>query len=323
MALAEQEAAKTEAAARRKVGILIFDGVQIIDYTGPYEIFQSAGFDVYTIAATKQPIGTVAGMTVVPKYSFAEAPQPEILVVPGGGVQGVLESDATLKWVKDTTAGTRHTMSVCNGAFILAKTGLLDGLVATTTYGNIGKLAAAYPKTKVVDDRRFVDNGNIITAGGLTAGIDGALHVVSLTLGKATAQKVALGEEYDWRPDGGLARGTLADTQVASWIDDSLDGTGTWDLVSTEGGTDRWEVVSTGTSNLSATELSEHFGTICTSRGKWKSVQAPAAASAQATTSRWTFDGRDGKPWTGTLNVKAVAGAEGKYTVKLTIARIG
>src|SRR5207245_8921403 len=101
-------------------------------------------------------------------------------------------------------------MSVCNGAFILASAGLLDGLTATTTSGLIEKLRAEYPKTKVVDDRRFVDNGRIITAGGLSSGIDGALHVVSKMLGNGTAQAVALALEYDWRPGAGFARGALA-----------------------------------------------------------------------------------------------------------------
>jgi putative intracellular protease/amidase/DNA-directed RNA polymerase subunit RPC12/RpoP len=315
MPLIAEDEAKAQAAAKKHVGILIFNGVQIIDYTGPYEIFQSAGFEVYTVAETKEPIVTVAGMTVIPKYAFADAPQPDILVVPGGGVAGALGSATTLKWVKDTTAKTEHTMSVCNGAFILAKAGLLDGLTATTTHGNVPRMRTEFPKTKVVDDRRFVDNGKIITTGGLTAGIDGALHVVSLTLGKGTAQQVALGEEYDWRADGGFVRGNLADTQLAPWIDSSLDAVGKWDLVSTEGTTDRWEVVATGTSKLSAAELTDHFGKVCTAEAKWTSVPGTAG--------RWTFTGRDGKPWSGTLNVQALAGDGGKYSVKLAIAREG
>ena len=193
--------------------------------------------------------------------------QPDILVVPGGGVGGALGSAATLRWVKDATARTQHTMSVCNGAFILAKAGLLDGLTATTTHRNIPRLAADYPKTKVVDDQRYVDNGKIITTGGLTAGIDGALHVVALTLGKGTAQELALGEEYDWHPDGGFVRGALADAQFAAWIDSTADGIGHWSLVSTQGGTDRWEVVAEGTSDLSAAEVLDHIGTKLVSLG--------------------------------------------------------
>jgi putative intracellular protease/amidase len=323
MALVDRDAAKAQASARKRVGILIFDGVQIIDYTGPYEIFQGAGFDVYTVALTKDPIATVAGMTVVPKYAFADAPQPDILVVPGGGVGGALGSAATLKWVADTTAHTQHTMSVCNGAFILARAGLLDGLTATTTYGNVPKLRAQYPKTKVVDDQRYVDNGKIITTGGLTAGIDGALHVVSLTLGKGVAQQVALGEEYDWRPDGGFVRGGLGDTQLTPWLDSTVDGTGHWDVVSTNGGTDRWEVVAEGTSNLTPAALLDHIGKGCATEGKWTSVPPSAATSEAANSSRWTFTGRDGKPWNGTLTVSAAPAAEHKYTLKLWIARAG
>lgn len=323
MTLVDRDAAAAEAASRKKVGILIFDGVQIIDYTGPYEIFQAAGFDVYTVAATKEPITTVAGMRVVPRYAFDDAPPPDVLVVPGGGIAGALASAPTLKWVREVAAKATHTMSVCNGAFILAKTGLLDGLTATTTNGNVASLRAEYPKITVVDDRRFVDNGRIVTAGGLTAGIDGALHVVSVTLGPGVAQEVALGEEYDWRPDGGFVRGVLADTNVRPWIDGSLDGAGRFRLLKTEGGTDRWEIVARGTSELSAGALTERFAKACESKGGWSRVKDPGAGSPPSVTSRWTFTGRDGKPWGGTLTVQPSAGAAGEYTLTLSIARSG
>ena len=318
-ALIDEDEAKAQLAARKTVGILIFNGVQIIDYTGPYEIFQSAGFDVYTVAETKDPITTVAGMTVVPKYALADAPQPDIPVVPGGSINGPMDSAATLKWVKETAAKTRFTMSVCNGAFILAKAGLLDGLTATTTHGLITQLRAEYPKTKVVYDQRFVDNGKIVTAGGLTAGIDTALHVVSKTLGRGTAQRTALGEEYDWHEKNGFVRGLLADANLLPWIDTSIDGTGTWDLIRTEGGTDRWDVEARGTSKLSAAELVDRFGKSCTTEGGWKA--ATSAGSTPAGSGRWTFSGRDGKPWTGTLRVEAIDGTAGTYNLKLTIAR--
>jgi putative intracellular protease/amidase len=211
MPLVDQETARRdrEAAAReqKKVAILIFDGVEIIDYTGPWEVFGAAGFEVYTVAATKEPVTTAMGMTVLPKYTFGDAPQADVLVVPGGGVKAAQGSAPTLKWVTDASARTALTMSVCNGAFILASAGLLDGLTATTTSGNIARLSAEYPKTKVVDDQRFVDNGRIITTAGLSAGIDGALHVVSRMLGPGMAQKVALVEEYDWHPDAAWKRG--------------------------------------------------------------------------------------------------------------------
>src|SRR5262249_55059194 len=192
MALIEEEAAKALIQARKKAAILIFDGVEIIDYTGPYEVFGASNFDVYTVAATPDPVTTAMGMKVVPKYTFADAPQPDVLVVPGGSVRAARQSAPTLKWVTDTTQHTAHTMSVCNGAFILASAGLLDGLTATTTYHLLGDLASDYPKVKVVDDRRFADNGKIITAAGLSSGIDGALHVVEKIYGPGRAQSVAL-----------------------------------------------------------------------------------------------------------------------------------
>src|SRR5262249_28742420 len=157
-------------------------------------------FDVYTVARTKRPIRSAMGQEMTPRYTFADAPSPEVLVVPGGGVVDVSHDDSTLAWIRTVSATTRHTMSVCNGAFILAAAGLLDGLTATTTAHNIVRLRAQYPRVHVVDDQRFVDNGHIITTGGLAAGIDGALHVIERLHGAGAAQQTALNEEYPWSP---------------------------------------------------------------------------------------------------------------------------
>ena len=319
MALVDQETAKAQAHVRKKAAILIFDGVEIIDYTGPYEVFGAADFDVYTVAETKDPVTTAMGMTVVPKYTFANAPQPDVLVVPGGGVRAARESASTLKWVTDMTSHAEHTMSVCNGAFILASAGLLDGLTATTTYHLIGQLATEYPKIKVVDDQRFADNGKIITAAGLSSGIDGALHVVAKMLGAGRAQTVALGIEYDWHPHSGFVRAALADKLIPQF---DLDEIGKWNLVSTSGGTDRWEIVVRGTSDLIAAEILERFGRAFASKGKWTSVTAAAATTASGPmTSAWMFNGRDGKPWIGTLTLESMPGESRQYTAKLVIAR--
>ena len=323
MALVDQAVAAAQAAATpapRKVGILIFNGVEIIDYTGPWEVFGAAGFDVYTVAETREPVTTAMGMTVVPKYTFADAPQPDVLLVPGGGVKAAQGSAPTLKWIRDMTAHTQHTMSVCNGAFILANTGLLDGLTATTTYSNIDRMKTAFPKVRVVDNQRVVDNGKIITTGGLSAGIDGALHVVSRLLGNGTAQAVALSEEYDWRPHSGFVRAALADRLIP---EPDLDSTGKWDIVSTEGGTDRWDIVVRGTSQLSATELMDRVGQAFVTRGKWVRAKAASAGPARAMTSDWKFSGRDGKPWSGTFRIEPVPGAAHAYTARVTIARVG
>ncbi|HKV40769.1 MAG TPA: DJ-1/PfpI family protein, partial [Blastocatellia bacterium] len=216
MALVEKSSLNNRAAAsparpKKEVAILIFNGVQIIDYTGPYEVFGEAGFHVYTVSETSDPIITTMGMKVIPNYTFDNTPKPDIVVVPGGGVTRTQTNPVVLKWLRDASEKAEMVLSVCNGAYILAKAGLLDGLRATTTAHLIDGLAAAAPNIKVVHDQRFVDNGKIITAGGLSAGIDGAIHVVSRVMGSGNAQALALGMEYNWDPATGFVRPALAD----------------------------------------------------------------------------------------------------------------
>jgi putative intracellular protease/amidase len=160
--LAEAEAAGQGPAqpARKRVAIVVFNGAEILDFTGPYEMFGAAGCDVYLVAEAMDPVTTAMGMTVVPRYTFADAPQPDVLLVPGGGVRAAQKNEAVLHYIRETTAHAQNTMSVCNGAFILASTGLLDGLTATTTNGNIPLMATTFPRVKVVRDQRVVDNGS-------------------------------------------------------------------------------------------------------------------------------------------------------------------
>ncbi|WP_395844355.1 DJ-1/PfpI family protein [Archangium violaceum] len=311
----KDESRAQAAPPRPRVAILLFDGVEIIDFTGPYEFFGAAQFDVYTVAESHAPVTTAMGMTVVPKYGFADAPQADVLVVPGGTVADVVQREPVLAWVKAQSAGARQTMSVCNGAFLLAGAGLLDGLTATTTFGNLDRLRAAFPKVKVVDDVRFVDNGRVLTTGGLSAGIDGALHVVRKLEGLGLAQQVALAGEYDWRPEAPFVRGALADRLIPQ-VD--MDALGDWTVTRTQGGTDRWELELTGSSALSAAQLQQRLGEGLVKVGGW----ARAAEDAPGR-STWTFRGRAGEPWTGVLTVEPVAGGKGRYAATLRIARAG
>jgi putative intracellular protease/amidase len=317
MALVTEEEAKAALAAAPptlKAAILIFDGVEIIDYTGPYEIFGAAGFDVYTVAKTKDQITTAMGMTVVPKYSFADVPQPDVLVVPGGGVKGAQGDGATLTWIKDETAKIRHTMSVCNGSFILASAGLLDGLSATTTNGNIPRLRTQFPKINVVDDQRYVDNGKIITTAGLSAGIDGALHVVELLMGKGAAQQTALVEEYDWSTNSRFARAALADHLLPNlYLSPEF---GKWDIDSTEGDTDHWILALRGTSDKTPAELMSHFEQKIASDGKWSK-----AGEAKDGTTHWSLKTKDGTPWVAAITVHESRGATHQFTVGVTVTR--
>jgi transcriptional regulator GlxA family with amidase domain len=192
------------------VAILLFNGVQLIDFAGPWEVFGTAGLLVHTVAEKPEPLTVVFGAKVIPDYTLENSPKVDVLLVPGGGVWSeVIDNPKVIQWLQVQASEASHVMSVCTGAFLLEKAGLLEGQTVTTTDGMIEDLIG--PHTKVVYNQRYVDNGKIITTAGLTAGIDGALHLVSKMLGSGVAQSVALNLEYKWEPDGQYARAALAD----------------------------------------------------------------------------------------------------------------
>ena len=189
--------------ARRNVAIVLYDGVEILDFAGPTEVFTAAGngaFRVFTVAPGKAPILSQGVLRVQADYSVADAPTPDILVLPGGQSRGFTRSDAGMAWVRKVAARNELSMSVCSGAFILAQLGLLDGRPATTHWGAVPGLRSAFPKVKVKTDVRFVDDGRIITTAGVSAGIDGALHVVQRLLGDDDAWETARYMQYVWEP---------------------------------------------------------------------------------------------------------------------------
>jgi transcriptional regulator GlxA family with amidase domain len=195
----------------RNVGILIFDEVEVLDCCGPYEVFgvtrtteDEAPFHVFTIAEKPGPISARNQLGLNPRYTFADGPVMDILIVPGGaGARRVMDSPAALDWVKLTDHHAELVLSVCTGAFILAEAGMLDGLSATTHFSAIESLRKIAPKTTVVENRKFVDNGRIITSAGISAGINASLHVVTRLIGREAAIQTARYMEYDWKPDAG------------------------------------------------------------------------------------------------------------------------
>jgi len=327
MALVEQGSAAAAPATdtRRKVAVLVFNGVEVIDSMGPYELFGAAGYNVYTVGETKEPVTSAMGMTMVPKYTFADAPRPDVLVVPGGGVRGAQNNAALLKYVVDVTGTTQHTMSVCNGSFILASAGLLDGLTATSTYGNVLRLHEQFPKVKVVGDQRFVDNGKIITTAGLSAGMDGALHVIAKLDGEERARQVALGEEYHWEPGGGYVRPAMADRFIPSIdVEKEAGSTADWKVVSSTGDAAHWDITVRGASQQTAEQLLGNFGRALEQQARWTAAPATAVAAKGGPSSRsWSFQDLDGRTWRGTLTVEPVKGATGEYTARLVVARNG
>ena len=173
------------------VAVLLFNGVELLDFAGPAEVFivsdHGNAFRLVTVASTTKPIKTMGGVTVIPDYAYSEAPTADIVVVPGGAMSNV--NDEGVSWIKKAHKTSKVTMSVCMGAFLLARAELLDGISATTHRWGLSGLRSAAPNCKVVRSRRFVDSGKIVTTAGVTAGIDGALHVVERLLGK---------EQADW-----------------------------------------------------------------------------------------------------------------------------
>jgi len=170
------------------VAILLFNGAEIIDFAGPWEAFGTAGFLVHTVAEKLEPHTMVFGQKVMPDYTFDNSPKANVLLVPGGGYGEAIKNVQLIDWLKRKTRDVSYVMSVCTGAFLLARAGLLDGLTATTTYGMEEELAKESKNINVVYPRRFVDAGKIITTAGLSSGIDGALHLISRMAGSGAAQ---------------------------------------------------------------------------------------------------------------------------------------
>jgi transcriptional regulator GlxA family with amidase domain len=184
----------------------IADGATIIDFCGPWEVFQDVmiyggggshgdhhmPFRLYTVAATLDPITATGGMKIIPNYTFENCPDPDVIVVPA--LRG---NDALHGWLRETHGQTDVTMSVCTGAFQLGRAGLLDGLPATTHHDFYEPFAKQFPDTDLQKGLRFVETEQISTAGGLTSGIDLALRVVERYYGREQAERTAEYMEYN------------------------------------------------------------------------------------------------------------------------------
>lgn len=187
------------------VAIFLYDGVELLDFSGPGEVFGvTGGFNTYTVSVDGTEILSQGFVTVKPEYSIKKAPKPDILVLPGGGTRSISQNREALDWIRQVSSQGGMNMSVCTGARILANAGLLDGLNVTTWYGFTEGLQDILPNSTVLEDTRFVDSGNIITTAGVSAGIDGALHMVSRIKGLDKAKSTAQYMEYDkWIPEDG------------------------------------------------------------------------------------------------------------------------
>jgi transcriptional regulator GlxA family with amidase domain len=180
-------------------------GVEVLDFAGPMEVFAAAGFRVMTVSRTKGPVISQGILKIMPDYTIDDVPPFDILAFFGGGTNAATSDTGLIAWIESRRASTSYFFSVCTGAFILGKAGLLDSLTATTFHSSIEALRTALPRTRVLDKVRFVDNGQVITTAGISAGIDGALHLVTRLKGEEAAKDVAAYMEYDkWVPNQGL-----------------------------------------------------------------------------------------------------------------------
>ena len=191
----------------RNVAILLFDEVEVLDFAGPFEVFSVTGrregrspFNVYTVAERSGPVLARNELSINPRYTLASCPPPDIVVLPGGfGTRREMNNAVVIDWIQQVAPAAELVLSVCTGALLLARAGLLDGLAATTHHGALDLLREAGPNTEVRPDARVVDNGRVILSAGISAGIDMSLHVVSRLLGQAQAEETAAYMEYDWR----------------------------------------------------------------------------------------------------------------------------
>lgn len=203
---AAESAAPLPKRDRVKVAFMIGQWTNMIDTAGPWEVFSDTviedggqhkdAFELYTVAPADQ-LYQLGGITVKPHYTIKNAPQPNVIVVPAHKA-----TDESIAWLRNASAGTDVTASVCTGAFKLAQAGLLKGIPATTHHDYFEEFAKSYPDIELRRGLRFVDNGHIATAGGLTSGIDMALHIVTRYFGVAAAEKTAAYMEYTsdaWR----------------------------------------------------------------------------------------------------------------------------
>ena len=193
------------------VGIYIYDEIEVLDLAGPFEVFSlatrikprlepgaSPPFTVFTIGETTAPVRARNNFIVTPAHSITDHPPIDLLLIPGGIVSAELKKKNVILWIAATAAKTKLTASVCTGASLLAKAGLLDGKHATTHWADIGDMKAMFPNVTVEKDVRWVDQGTLITSAGISAGIDMALHLVSRLESETLALATAKQMDYRW-----------------------------------------------------------------------------------------------------------------------------
>lgn len=199
---------------RKRVGILIFPGVEVLDFCGPYEVFSAtrlneelrreepSPFEVVIVAEHEDVVVATGGLRVIPDYTLANCPSLDILVVPGGyGTREEMSNEALLAWIAERGRQVETLTSVCTGSMLLGQAGLLEGQRATTHWRSLNWMRESFPTVTVEDRLHVVEDGRVVTSAGISAGIDMALRVVARYYGEAVARATARHMEYQFPDD--------------------------------------------------------------------------------------------------------------------------
>ncbi len=206
---------------RKRVGIVLFDNIEVLDFCGPFEVFsvtrlneekrreEPSPFEVLLVAEKLEPVTTTGNMKVIPHHTFQNCPRLDILVVPGGwGTRKELNNPVMLDWLRARAAEVETLTSVCTGSMLLGFAGLLDGLHATTHWRSLDWMRDSFPSVTVEYEKHVVEDGRVVTSAGISAGIDMALKVVARYFGKDIARATARYMEYP-HPDSNARRVNL------------------------------------------------------------------------------------------------------------------
>jgi transcriptional regulator GlxA family with amidase domain len=187
------------------VGIFVFNEVEVMDFAGPFEVFSLARsgnvklFEVFTVGETTAPVSARNGLKIIPSTDFKNHPDFDVLIIPGGyGAEEIeIKNQTALSWILAQQKKVSILASVCTGAFLLAECGLLNNKKATTHWMDIERLEREYPSVQVIRNTKFIDEGSILTSGGISAGINMSFHIVSKLFGLDVARNTARRMEYD------------------------------------------------------------------------------------------------------------------------------
>lgn len=302
---------------RIKVMILMFDGVQVIDFAAPYEVFGQAGFDVRTVSRDGKAVKTAMNLSVNVDHGFDDAAHADVVVVPGGNVHDAAKDEATLAWIRKHAAGAKQVLSICTGSDILAGTGLLDGQSATTFHQNFDAMEQAFPDVRIVRDQRWVAAGKLVTSAGLASGMDAALHVVANLRGVKAARSVAMHLEYDWSPQAGFVRGLMADQfmRMPSPPLQLPEGT-RFERVTSVGDSRYWEIEQLVTSPLAPAELLEHVRKIAKQDKALQVLPLPDPMQLA-----WQYESPRGGHWRLSFQANAKQ-ADGRFRLVAKVMRL-